>query len=100
MMLNNNLASVSNKVNRFMGGLTSSISIPANSNYTSDLISFGVQFPHTPAIVANVSGTFNANEVSHSIVSDVSTSGFKFRVRNLYSTALNIKVSWMAYDYT
>lgn len=94
------ITSLNSKLARFLGGETGSISLPANSNYTSDVILFGKTFLHTPTVIASVRGTFNPNEVSHVIVSDASTTGFKFRVRNLYSSELTVKVAWMAYDYT
>ena len=97
---NGGLNALNANLNRFIGGLTNNITIPANSNFTSDVIPFGRTFANTPAVVANITGSFNANEVSHVIIYEISVSGFKFRVKNLYNSELIIKVSWMAYNYT
>lgn len=97
------LNAIQQSSDRIVGGLTDVITISADTNFTSDVIPFGRTFARTPAIVANVVGypqPLFADEISHVNIINLSTTGFQFRVKNLYRGTLTIKVSWMAYDYT
>lgn len=94
------LNTIQKSLDRFIGGLTGEMTIPPKAEFTSDIIPFGRTFASTPAVVANVTGYYFPNEMSHIVIKEVSTSGFQFRIRNLLNETWSIRVSWMAYDYT
>ena len=89
--------SLSDQIGNIVCGTVEGLSVAGNTNYASNTISFGKTFTSPPSVVASPYISANAQEISHIVISEVTTTGFKFRLRNTYSSTLNdIKVNWIA----